>query len=61
MTCTIATDLIVDGKRFTKDPVPFLEAFIWQEGEWRLASEGKLGRPEWLLLHRFTPMRRASP
>lgn len=45
-TCTIATDLIVDGKRFTKDPVPFLETFIWQEDEWRLASEGNFGRPE---------------
>ena len=42
-TYQASTNLIVDGKKYPKAPVPFLSTFVRVNGEWYMASNGNFG------------------
>jgi len=42
-TYQASTNLIVDGKKYPKAPVPFLTTFVRTNGEWHLVSNGNFG------------------
>jgi len=42
-TYQASTNLIVDGKKYPKAPVPFLSTFVRVNGEWYMVSNGNFG------------------
>jgi hypothetical protein len=42
-TYQASTNLIVDGKKYPKAPVPFLTTFVRTNGEWYLVANGNFG------------------
>ena len=42
-TYQASTNLIIDGKKYPKAPVPFLSTFVRVNGEWYMVSTGNFG------------------